>query len=174
MFVLLIYCVTLCNEFLFFCCISFWATVGKTVCPILSECCLYCTLSLSFPVCSVSVLWPSGWMDQDDTWLADRPWPWHIVLDGDPTPSPQRGRAPNFWPISVVARWLDGSRCHVVGSGDPAPLPKKGAEPQIFGLCCGQMALSIKMKLGMEVGLSPGHIELGGDPTPPAPKRHSP
>ena len=57
-----------------------------------------------------------------------------------------------------------------MGSGDPAPLPKKGAEPPIFGLCCGQMALSIKMKLGMEVGLSPGHIELGGDPAPHSPQ----
>ena len=30
--------------------------------------------------------------------------PGHIVLDGDPAPLPQRGTAPNFWPISVVAK----------------------------------------------------------------------
>jgi len=29
----------------------------------------------------------------------------HIVLDGDP----QRGTAPNFWPMSVVAKRLDRS-----------------------------------------------------------------
>ena len=29
------------------------------------------------------------------------------------------------------------------------------------------------MKLGMQVGLVPGHIVLGGDPAPP-PKGHSP
>jgi len=44
--------------------------------------------------------------------------PGHVVLDGDPAPPPQNGgsetRAGNFWPISVVAKWLDGSRCHLV------------------------------------------------------------
>jgi len=42
--------------------------------------------------------------------------PGHIVLDGEPAPpSPKTGRSPNFRPISVVAKWLDGSRCHLVG-----------------------------------------------------------
>jgi len=43
--------------------------------------------------------------------------PGHIVLDGElgtQLPSP-RGTAPNFRPISVVAKWLDGSKCHLVG-----------------------------------------------------------
>jgi len=43
--------------------------------------------------------------------------PGHIVLDGNQLPSPKGGRAPNFWPISVVsvvAKWLDGSRWHLV------------------------------------------------------------
>jgi len=31
---------------------------------------------------------------------------------------------------------------------------------------CGQMVGWIKMKLGMDVGLGPGHIVLDGDPTP--------
>ena len=39
--------------------------------------------------------------------------PGHIVLDGDPAP-PKKGTAPNFWPMSVVAKWLDGSRCYLV------------------------------------------------------------
>ena len=30
------------------------------------------------------------------------------------------------------------------------------------------------MKLGMQVGLGPGHIVLDGDPAPPPPKGHSP
>jgi len=43
--------------------------------------------------------------------------PGHIVLDGDPAPSPQRGTATsNFRPISVAAKWLHGSRCHLVWS----------------------------------------------------------
>jgi len=32
----------------------------------------------------------------------------HTVLDGEPVPLPQRGTSPNFRPISVVAKWLDG------------------------------------------------------------------
>jgi len=41
--------------------------------------------------------------------------PGHIVLDGDPTPLSKRGTAPNFRPMSVVAKRLDGSKCHLVG-----------------------------------------------------------
>jgi len=43
--------------------------------------------------------------------------PGHIVLDGDPAPLPKGAQprtAPNFRPMSVVAKWLDGSRCHLV------------------------------------------------------------
>jgi len=38
---------------------------------------------------------------------------------------------------------------------------------------CGQTAGRIKMKLGEQVGLGPGHIVLDGDPAPPPPKGHS-
>ena len=41
--------------------------------------------------------------------------PGHIVLDGDLAPLPKEAEPfPNFWPISVVAKWLDGLRCHLV------------------------------------------------------------
>jgi len=33
--------------------------------------------------------------------------PAHIVLDRDPAPPPQRGTAPNFRPMSLVAKRLD-------------------------------------------------------------------
>ena len=39
--------------------------------------------------------------------------PGNILLVVDTAPSP-RGTAPKFWPMSVVAKWLDGSRCHLV------------------------------------------------------------
>jgi len=39
---------------------------------------------------------------------------------------------------------------------------------------CGQTVGRIKMKLGMQVGLGPGHIVLGGDPAAPPLKGHSP
>jgi len=35
---------------------------------------------------------------------------------------------------------------------------------------CGQTVGRIKMELGMQVGLGPGHIALDGDPAPPPPK----
>jgi len=38
----------------------------------------------------------------------------HIVLDRDPAP-PKGTRPPNFWPVSVMAKQLDGSRRHLVG-----------------------------------------------------------
>jgi len=41
--------------------------------------------------------------------------PGDIVLDGDPVPCSQRGTTlPNFRPMSVVAKWLDGLSCHLV------------------------------------------------------------
>ena len=39
-----------------------WATVCKTVRPMLSDRCLSC-----LPVCDVGVLWPNCWVDQDET-----------------------------------------------------------------------------------------------------------
>jgi len=39
---------------------------------------------------------------------------------------------------------------------------------------CGQTVGWIKMTLGMQVGLSHGHIVLDGNPAPPPPKGHSP
>ena len=38
---------------------------------------------------------------------------------------------------------------------------------------CGQTVGRIKMKLGRQVGLVPGHIVFGGDPAPPPLKGHS-
>jgi len=39
----------------------------------------------------------------------------HIVLDGDTATLPKKGaEPPNFWPIFIVAKRLDASRCHLV------------------------------------------------------------
>jgi len=41
--------------------------------------------------------------------------PGDIVIDGDPAPPVPRGTAPSsFWPMSVVAKQLDGLRCDLV------------------------------------------------------------
>ena len=44
--------------------------------------------------------------------------PGYFVFDGDPAPRRKKGTAPppNFWPMSIVAKRLDGSRCHLVRS----------------------------------------------------------
>jgi len=39
--------------------------------------------------------------------------PGHVVLDGDPTP-PKGVQPPNFQPMFVVAKQLEGLRCHLV------------------------------------------------------------
>ena len=39
---------------------------------------------------------------------------------------------------------------------------------------CGQTVGRIKMQLGTQVGLGPGHIVLSGDPAHPFPNGHSP
>ena len=86
---------------------------------------------------------------------------------GTHLPLPQRGTAPNFRPISVVAKWLDGLRCHLVWTSQ-----KGGGAPQFSAhVYCGQTVGWIKMLFGMEVGLSPGHIVLDGDPAGPLPKK---
>ena len=96
-------------------------------------------------------------------------------------PPPQKGAEfPNFGPMSIVTKRLDGLRWHlawrwafiglglIVLHGDPDPFLKKGAEPPQFSAhCyCAQTAGGIKMLLSMEVGLSPRDFVLDGDPAP--------
>jgi len=68
--------------------------------------------------------------------------PGDTVLDGGPS-SPQRGTDPDFWPMSVIAKWLvnkdatwygdrPSPRPHCVRSGPSSSL-KKGHRPPIFG-----------------------------------------
>jgi len=96
--------------------------------------------------------------------------PGHIVLDED-SASPQRGTAPNFRPMFIVAKRLYVSGCHLVGGrpqprrhsvrwGPSSPYPK-GSQPPIFGQCSlwiHQGGILIhpgrwtKMPLGIEVG----------------------
>ena len=104
-----------------------------------------CLSVLSCPVCNLGVLWPNSLTVQDETWHASRPRPWlHSVRWG---PSfPPRGIDPNFWPISVAAKWLRRSIYHLVWRWASAqatlcqmqtPLPslKRGEAPQIFDPC---------------------------------------
>jgi len=84
----------------------FWATVCKTVRPMLSDRCMsetlvYCgqTVGRTKMKLGMQIGLGTG----------------HIVFDGDTQlPSPKRERGPNFRPMSIVPKQLGGSRCHLV------------------------------------------------------------
>jgi len=98
------------------CVVSFWATACKTVRPTLSVRCLSCPVCLS--VLSVTFVHCGQKVGRIKMKLGTQVGlgPGHIVLDGDPFSPPQGGGAkpPNYRPISVVAKWLNGSRCHLI------------------------------------------------------------
>jgi len=64
------------------------------------------------PIFDPCLLWPNGWIDQDAIWYGGRPRPERHCIRWKPSSS-QKGN-PNFWPMSVVAKRRDGSRCHLV------------------------------------------------------------
>jgi len=112
----------------------FWATVCKTVHPVLSDRCLSC------PVCDVGVLWPNGWMDQDETCHAGRPRPWpHCVRWGPSSPTPKGAEPPIFGPYLLQPNgWMDQDATWCRGRPRPRRLcvrrgpcspPRNGAEP---------------------------------------------
>jgi len=89
----------------------FGATVCKTVHPILSDRCLSVCLSVTLVYCRQTIECiriPLGM----EVGLGLN----HIMLDGNPTPPPPKKRhsTRTFWPTSIVAKLLDGSRCHLV------------------------------------------------------------
>jgi len=100
------------------------------------------------PVWNVGVLWPNGWMDQDETWHAGRPLPWpHRVRWGPSAPSPKgHSPLPQFsayiccgqmagWIKMPPSRELGLDPSNIVLDGDLAPPPQKGALRPIFGPC---------------------------------------
>ena len=87
-----------------------WPFVKRFALSYRTVVCLSCLL------CDVGVLWPNGWMDEDETWHGGRP---NLALAtlckmGTQLHLRQRGTTPNFRPIYVVAKRLYGSRCHLV------------------------------------------------------------
>jgi len=76
---------------------DFWATVCKTVRPMLSDCCPDCLSS----VCNVGVLWPDGWIDQDETRHGGKPRSWpYCTRWGSSYPSPKGAQ------LSIFSPWL--------------------------------------------------------------------
>jgi len=93
--------------------------------------------------CGGGLLCPNGWMHQDTTRYGGRPRPGHIVLDGDPAPSPKgHSLFPIFGPCLLWPNgWMDQDatwyrdrprpRLHCVRWG-PAPSLLKGAQHPLF------------------------------------------
>ena len=83
-------------------------------------------------------------MLQDASWYGGRPRPKRrCVRWGHSSPSQKGGTAPNFCPMFVVAKRLDGSRCHLVCRwvsaeaalcyvGTQLPSPERGTAPPNF------------------------------------------
>jgi len=93
-------------------------------------------------VCDVGVLWPNGWMDQDETWRGGRPRPQPHCVRWDPA-SPKRAQQPPphfsahvLWPNSWMdkdAAWCGGIGHvpgHIVLRVNPAPHQKGHSIPQ--------------------------------------------
>ena len=80
--------------------------------------------------------------------------PGHIVLDGDPAPTPPKGHSPPIFGPCLL--WTQ-------------PLPPKGRSPSQFSahVYCGQTAAWIKMPLGTEVDLGLRDIAFDVDPATP-------
>ena len=106
----------------------------------LSYCCPVCLSVLS--VCDVGVLWPNGWIDQDETWYGGRPWHGHTELDGDPAP-PEKRHSPHFsahvycgqtagWMKTPLGTDVDIVSGHIVLDVDPVPLRKGTAVSPSF------------------------------------------
>jgi len=150
----------------------FWATVCKTVHPMLSD------RYLSVLSClSATLVYCGQTVGQIKMKLGVQVGlgPGHIVLDGDPAPHPQRtfsshiccGQMDGWIKIPLGMEGLGPG--DFVLDGDPAlPFQKRGGAPSQFSahFYCGQTAGCIKMPVGMEVGLSPGDFMLDGDPAP--------
>jgi len=118
-------------------------------------------------------------MHQDATWYVGRPDPRRLCVRWEPSPSPQKGRSPQFSVFvycGQTAAWIKtpfGTEVEIglrdIGlHGDPASPALKGHSPQFSAnIRCGQTARWSKMPLGMEVGLGPGDFVFDGDPTTP-------
>jgi len=80
--------------------------------------------------------------------------------------------------VTVFSKWVWPESCAFLGECF------KTVRPMLSDCClsclfvtlvyCGQTVGWIKVKLGMQVDLGPGHVVLDGDPAPSAPKGHSP
>jgi len=165
----------------YFAVFHFCATVCKTVRPMLSDRCL------SFLSVSVTLVYSRQMVGRIKMKLGMGIGlgPGHIVLDEDPAPLPKKGhRPPIFGPCLLRPNgWVDQDAIWYGGRARPrrycvrwdtAPSKRGHITPTFRPIYCGQTAGWIKMPLGTEVELGPGHIVLDGDPAAPRKEHSSP
>ena len=126
---------------------NFWATVCKTVRPMLSDRCLsshvcLSLLSVTLVYCGQMVGWIKMSLGREVVVS-----PCDIVLDGDAAPPPQRGRSPQFSAhvyCGQTAEWIKMPRYgirpqprpHYVRQGPSSPSPRERARHiPPFGPC---------------------------------------
>jgi len=120
-------------------------------------------------------------MHQDANWYEDRRQPRGFCVRWGP-PLPKSIFGPCLLRpkgcMDQDATWYRGMprpRRHCVRWGTSSPSSTRGRIAQFSAhVYCGQMVGWIKLALGMEVGLVPGHIALDGDPAPHPKKRGEP
>jgi len=66
------------------------------------------------PIFGPFLLFSNSRMHQDATWYGGTPLTRRLCVRWGPDGSPKRGQTPNFRPMSIVAKRLDGPRCHIV------------------------------------------------------------
>ena len=167
------------TQVLILCCYATnWATVCKTVRPMLPSSHVLSVLSVCLSVTLVYCGQSVGWIKmklRTQVGLG----PGHTVLEGDPAPLPRMGTILQFsahiscdhmagWIKMPLGREVGLDPSDIVLNGDPASPPSISAH-----VYCGQTAGWIKMALAIKVGLGPGHIMLDGESVPPK-KGHSP
>ena len=129
------------------------------------------------------LLCPNGRMHQVATWYGGRPQPRQVCVRWGPSPLHKiaRGGAPspifgkfllclNGW-MHHDATWYGGrpqprGLCVRWGPSHPPKIGGRAPSPISAHVYIGQTAGWIKMALGMEVGLGPGHIVLDGELAP--------
>jgi len=101
------------------------------------------------------LLWPNGWMDEDETWHGGRPRPWSHCFSWQPSSPSLNGAEPFYfrphvccgqttgWIKMPLAREVSLGPGHIVLDGDPAvldgdPAPRKGAPLFSGHVYCGQ------------------------------------
>ena len=152
--------------------IHFWATVCKTVRPMLSDRCpvCLCCLSVTFVHCGQTVRRIKMKLG---TQLGLGPG--QIVLDGDPAPPPAKGHSPQFSAhicFGQTAAWIKTPLGMELGlrpgdfvlDGTPLPLSKRGRTPKFSARLLWPNGWMDQGGTWHGVGLSPGDSVLDENP----------